>query len=113
MQAIHYSAQVEGAMRENRPIVALESTLITHGLAWPRNLETAQQIEQAVRESAAQPATIAVLAGQITVGLTDVQLTALAQGSKTRKCSVRDLGIVTGMGLDGSTTVAATMFIAS
>ena len=113
MVELHLSAQVEAARNARRPIVALESTVITHGLAYPRNLETARQIEQAVRDNAAQPATIAVLSGQVTVGLSDDQLAGLASGSGARKCSVRDLGIVVGLGLTGSTTVAATMFIAA
>ena len=113
MDDLHFSAQVISARAARQPIVALESTVITHGLAYPRNLETARQLEQAVRDNAAQPATIAILNGQINVGLTEEQLAGLASGSNARKCSVRDLGIVVGLGLTGSTTVAATMFIAA
>ncbi|PJF48864.1 MAG: pseudouridine-5-phosphate glycosidase [Candidatus Thermofonsia Clade 3 bacterium] len=96
-----------------QPIVALESTLITHGFAYPRNFQVAQEIEQAVRDAGAQPATIAVLNGQVKIGLSDDELEALAKSRNARKCSVRDLGIVIGLGLDGSTTVAATMFLAA
>jgi pseudouridine-5'-phosphate glycosidase len=113
MNDLHYSMQIEAARTARQPIVALESTVITHGLAYPRNLETARQLEQAVRDNAAQPATIAVLGGQLNIGLTDEQLSSLASSTNARKCSVRDLGIVVGMGLTGSTTVAATMFIAA
>ena len=94
------------------PIVALESTLITHGLAYPRNVQIAREMEQAIRDGGAQPATIAVLGGQVKIGLTADDIEALAHSQHARKCSVRDLGIVIGMGLDGSTTVAATMFLA-
>jgi pseudouridine-5'-phosphate glycosidase len=113
MDDLYFSAQVTSARAAQQPIVALESTVITHGLAYPRNLETARLLEQAVREHAAQPATIAILKGQINVGLTDEQLSDLAGNTTARKCSVRDLGIVVGLGLTGSTTVAATMFIAA
>ena len=108
-----YSDEVRRALAEGRPVVALESTLITHGFAWPRNLQVATEIEQAVRAGGATPATIAVLAGQITVGLSREQLEHLATAREARKCSVRDLGVAVGLGLDGSTTVAATMFIAA
>ncbi len=108
-----FSAEVSRALAEGRPVVALESTLITHGFAWPRNLQVATEIEQTVRAQGATPATIAVLAGQITVGLSRDQLEYLATARDARKCSVRDLGIAAGLGLDGSTTVAATMFIAA
>lgn len=96
-----------------QPIVALESTLITHGFAYPRNLQVAREIEQAVRDAGAQPATIAVLNGQVKIGLSDDEIEALAKSRDARKCSVRDLGILIGMGLDGGTTVAATMFLAA
>jgi len=103
---------VETALRENRPLVALESTLITHGFPHPQNLEVARALESVVREAGAVPATIAVLKGQPTVGLRDDQLAYLANSVRARKCSVRDLPLVTARGEDGSTTVAATMVIA-
>ncbi|MCS6846614.1 MAG: pseudouridine-5'-phosphate glycosidase [Anaerolineae bacterium] len=96
-----------------QPIVALESTLITHGFAYPRNLQVAREIEQAVRDAGAQPATIAVIKGEVRIGLRDDEIAHLARSRDARKCSVRDLGIAVGMGLDGSTTVAATMFLAA
>jgi len=103
---------VEAALRENRPLVALESTLITHGFPHPQNLEVARALEGVVRETGAVPATIAVLKGELTVGLRDDQLAYLANSAQARKCSVRDLPLVTARGEDGSTTVAATMVIA-
>ena len=108
--------EVAAAQRDGVPVVALESTLITHGLAYPRNVETAFEIEQTVRDCGAVPATIAVLKGRITIGLTAEQIQALGRSSgsaqNARKCSLRDLGIVVGLGLNGSTTVATTMWIA-
>jgi pseudouridine-5'-phosphate glycosidase len=114
MRSFHISPTVQAALRAQRPVVALESTLITHGFAYPRNIQVARQIEQAVRDAGAgaQPATIAVLGGRITIGLNEEELQYLATSKDARKCSVRDLGIVAGLGLDGSTTVAATMFVA-
>jgi pseudouridine-5'-phosphate glycosidase len=100
-------------MTASPPLVALESTLITHGMAYPRNVQIARQMEQAVREGGAQPATIAVLSGQVKIGLSDDEIEALGKSRDARKCSVRDLGIVVGLGLTGSTTVAATMFLAA
>ena len=93
-------------------MVALESTLITHGLPRPKNLEVARALEAAVREAGAIPATIAILGGQITVGLTDEQLVYLAGAEDVRKCSRRDLPIVVGRREDGATTVAGTMMAA-
>ena len=104
--------EVASALASRKPVVALESTLITHGLAYPRNVQTAFEIEQAVRDCGAVPATIAVLQGRMTIGLTANQIQDLGQNKTARKCSVRDLGIVVGLGLDGSTTVATTMWIA-
>jgi pseudouridylate synthase len=113
MHAIHFAADVASALQQRQPVVALESTLITHGFAHPRNIQVAQQIEQTVRDAGAQPATIAVLGGELTIGIDADQLQYLGTSKGARKCSVRDLGIVAGLGLDGSTTVAATMFIAA
>lgn len=93
-------------------MVALESTLITHGLPRPKNLEVARAMEATIRESGAVPATVAILSGQITVGLTDDQLAYLAESDNVRKCSRRDLPIVLGRGGDGATTVAGTMMVA-
>lgn len=95
------------------PRVALESALITHGFAYPRNAQVAREMAQAVRECEAQPCIIAVLGGQVRIGLHDDEIEALARAKDVRKCSTRDLGILIGMGLDGGTTVAATMFLAA
>ncbi len=108
------SPEVAAALAAGRPVVALESTLITHGLPYPANVETALAMEAAVRESGAVPATIAILAGKITVGLTraDIErLGGLPYGS-VRKCSRRDLPIAVGLGEDAATTVAGTMIVA-
>jgi pseudouridine-5'-phosphate glycosidase len=104
--------EVKSALEQNRPVVALESTLITHGLPAPENIEVAQRIEAEVRQNGAVPATIAVLKGRITVGLTSAQLAALGQTQGVRKCSRRDLAIVAANGEDGATTVAGTMIVA-
>jgi len=95
-------------------VVALESTLITHGLAYPTNLEVARAMEGAVREEGAVPATIAILGGQITVGLADDELEYLGTRPRqaVRKCSRRDLPIAVGRGEDAATTVAGTMVVA-
>lgn len=102
------------ALHQKRPVVALESTVITHGLPYPANVETALAMEQAVREGGAVPATIAVLKGQITVGLTREQIEALGQSQPgtVRKCSRRDLPIAVGLHEDAATTVAGTMIVA-
>jgi pseudouridine-5'-phosphate glycosidase len=105
-------AQVQAALNAGQAVVALESTLITHGLPRPQNLEVARALEAAVREAGAVPATVAILGGEITVGLTGDQLEYLAGAEDVRKCSRRDLPIVVGTGQDGATTVAGTMLVA-
>jgi pseudouridine-5'-phosphate glycosidase len=111
---LHLSAEVEAGFADRRPVVALESTLITHGLPWPENAATALAMEAAVRESGAVPATIAILAGRVTVGLSLAQIEDLAHrpSGSVRKCSRRDLPIVVARGEDGATTVAGTMIVA-
>ncbi len=105
---------VQAALDQLQPVVALESTLITHGLPYPDNVHTALAMEAAVRESGAVPATIAVLHGQITVGITadDVERLGSITDGSVRKCSRRDLPIAVGLGEDGATTVAGTMVVA-
>jgi pseudouridylate synthase len=107
------SDDISTALVVGRPIVALESTVISHGLPQPQNLETAKGLERIVRENSAIPATIAVLNGELRVGLTDNQLEYLAAGQNIRKISRRDLAIAAAKQLDGATTVAATAFIAN
>ena len=100
------------AVAEGRPVVALESTLIAHGLPWPVNVETARESELAVRQTGATPATIAVLNGVPTVGLSDSQIEELAQSSGVRKASRRDLGAAVTLKQTAATTVSATMALA-
>jgi pseudouridylate synthase len=111
-ELIQIHPEVAAALANHRPVVALESTLITHGLPYPVNQEVALGMEQAVRDAGAVPATIAVLKGQITVGLTRDQVAYLAQARDVRKCSRRDLPIVLARQGDGATTVAGTMIVA-
>ena len=105
---------VAAALAEGRPVVALESTVISHGLPFPENLEIARAMEQAIRDGGAVPATIAVLQGQVHVGLSADQLHYLATrpAGAVQKCSRRDLALVLASGGDGATTVAATMIVA-
>jgi pseudouridine-5'-phosphate glycosidase len=95
-----------------RPRVALESTLITHGLAWPRNLEAARRAEAAVRASGAEPATIAILGGKVVVGLSDAQLEHLARAERPMKASRGTLALALESGGSAGTTVSATMILA-
>ncbi len=109
---VHLHADVALALHEGRPVVALESTVITHGLPQPLNLELARRMEAEVRSAGAQPATIAVVNGQVRVGLTQDELERLALAPDVRKVSRRDLGAVISRGEWGGTTVAATMLAA-
>lgn len=104
--------EVAEALRSGRPVVALESTVIAHGLPWPQNLETARAAEAAVRAEGAVPATIAVWQGRPTVGLSEEQLEQLAQQTDVLKASRRDLAYAISMKKTASTTVAATMLLA-
>jgi pseudouridine-5'-phosphate glycosidase len=106
------SEEVRAAVTARRPVVALESTLIAHGLPWPVNLETARRAEVAVRAEGAVPATIAVLDGVPTIGLSDKQLELLAQATNVRKASRRDLGAAVALKQNAATTVSATMALA-
>lgn len=105
-------SEVRAALETNQPVVALESTVIAHGLPRPQNLETAGRLEQIVREHGAVPATIAVLSGEVRAGLEDSDLELLANHDDIRKLSVRDLAIAVARGWHGATTVASTMYIA-
>jgi len=106
------SDEVRAAVAAQRPVVALESTLIAHGLPWPVNLETARASEAAVRAGGAVPATIAVLDGVPAVGLSAAELERLAQASDVRKASRRDLGAAVALKQLAATTVSATMALA-
>src|SRR5207237_1049774 len=103
---------VAEALQAGRPVVALESTLIAHGLPWPLNLETARAAEAAVRADGAVPATIAVWHGRPTVGLNEAELEYLARTPGVRKASRRDLGAAVAQGACAATTVAATLALA-
>jgi len=104
--------EVRAALESNQPVVALESTVIAHGLPRPQNLNTAQRLEQLVRAGGAIPATIAMLSGELRVGLESSEVELLAYGDDIKKLSVRDLAIATARGWHGATTVASTLWIA-
>ncbi|HEV2801624.1 MAG TPA: pseudouridine-5'-phosphate glycosidase [Pyrinomonadaceae bacterium] len=106
------SREVEAAIDAGRPVVALESTVIAHGLPRPTNLETARRLEQIVRAEGATPATIAILGGEFCVGLDDTQLEHIANSSDVKKISRRDLALAVARRWDGATTVASTIWIA-
>ncbi len=106
--------EVAEAFAQNKPVVALESTVITHGLPYPENVETAVKMQTAVREGGAVPATIAIIQGMVHIGLTDDELEYLGQlaGTAVRKCSRRDIPLALGNKENGATTVAGTMILA-
>lgn len=110
---LHFSPEVDDARRSGRPIVALESTIISHGLPRPANLRVAQEVEGIVRDRGAVPATIAILDGRVHVGLDTDALEQVANRSDIVKVSVRDLATVVATGGSGATTVAATSHIAA
>jgi pseudouridine-5'-phosphate glycosidase len=110
---LHLSDEVRAALESGQAVVALESTVIAHGLPYPINLETARRMEEIIRQSDAVPATIALLEGVIRVGLTGAELEHLATSKAIRKTSRRDLPIVVAQQGDGATTVAATATVAA
>lgn len=111
---LQISAEVKQAFAENKPVVALESTIISHGMPYPQNMETALLVENAVRQEGAIPATIAVLDSKLCVGLDKDQIERIAkEGLECTKCSRRDLPDILASGKTGTTTVAATMIIAA
>lgn len=112
-QAYVPSPAVAEALRTGRPVVALESTIITHGMPWPQNGETAREVEAVVRAEGAEPATVAVVDGTLRVGLVAAELEALARAKGAMKLSRADLAFAVAMGRTGSTTVAATMIAAA
>ncbi|MDQ0190699.1 pseudouridine-5'-phosphate glycosidase [Alicyclobacillus cycloheptanicus] len=107
-----YSEEVQQAMSEGKPIVALETTIVTHGMPYPANVQTARSVERIIREGGAVPATIFIKDGKIRVGMTDAEIEALAQTGHVVKASRRDLPVVLATGQTASTTVAATMIAA-
>lgn len=104
--------EIKDALNENRPVVALESTVISHGLPYPENAEIARAMQSEIRAAGAVPATTAILNGQILVGVTDEQIEYLATAPHIRKLSRRDFAISVGLKQDAATTVAGTMIIA-
>ncbi|MCI9034296.1 MAG: pseudouridine-5'-phosphate glycosidase [Lachnospiraceae bacterium] len=113
-QYLDISQEVAEALAENKPVVALESTIISHGMPYPQNVETALKVEQVIRDNGAVPATIAIIGGKLKAGLTKAEIEHLGKtGSAVTKVSRRDLPIIVAKGMDGATTVATTMIIAS
>jgi pseudouridine-5'-phosphate glycosidase len=110
---IRFADEVRFAIDARRPVVALESTIIAHGLPKPDNLRVAREIERVVRDNGAVPATIGMIGGQVVVGLEDADLDHLATGEAVAKLSVRDLAVAAAAGADGATTVAGTSAIAA
>ena len=107
-----FNEEVAAALRDKKPVVALESTVIAHGLPYPQNIETARRLERIVRENGAAPATIAVFGGEFCVGLSEAQIETLAADKNIRKISRRDLPIAVARRLNCATTVATTVFVA-
>ena len=112
-KAIKLSTEVANALKAGKPVVALESTIISHGLPRPSNLEVALECERIVRDAGAVPATIALLDGKILVGLEAPELEAIANRDDISKASIRDLAIIVAQGKSAATTVAATAHIAA
>src|SRR5436305_633006 len=111
-ESLQVRADVAAALRQGQPVVALETTLIAHGLPRPVNLAVAREVEQAVRAEGALPATIGLIAGVATVGLDEAQLARIASSAAVPKLSLRDLAPAAAQGLDGATTVASTAALA-
>lgn len=109
---LQFSPEVQAARAAGKPIVALESTIISHGMPYPQNVQTAREVEQVIREAGAVPATIAIMDGRICIGLDDGQLELLGQSKDAIKVSRRDLAYVLSQRKLGATTVAATMICA-
>ncbi|HEY2448571.1 MAG TPA: pseudouridine-5'-phosphate glycosidase, partial [Mycobacterium sp.] len=104
--------EVSEALAAGRPVVALESTIISHGLPRPDNRRVAREIEEAVRSGGAVPATIAIIGGEPHIGLDDVALRRIAEGDAVVKVSLRDIAVLAARGGDGATTVASTAHLA-
>ena len=110
---LDFHPEVENALKNNLPIVALESTIISHGMPYPKNIETALMVEETVRSNNVVPATIAIIKGRLKIGLTEKEIEFLATNDEIKKISRRDLAVAVSQQLSGSTTVASTMIIAS
>ncbi|WP_154923052.1 pseudouridine-5'-phosphate glycosidase [Klebsiella grimontii] len=113
-ELLQVSAEVQQALKNNQPIVALESTIISHGMPFPENAQTALEVEETIRRQGAVPATIAIIHGVMKVGLSREEIELLGrEGHNVAKVSRRDLPFVVAAGLNGATTVASTMIIAA
>jgi len=111
-QYLEINPEVKKALEKGNAVVALESTIISHGMPYPRNVETALNVEKIVRENGAVPATIAIMNGKLKVGLTRDEVESLGKSHDVVKTSRRDIPFILSKGLDGATTVASTMIIA-
>ena len=111
-ELLNIAPDVVHALSDRRPVVALESTVIAHGLPRPQNLETANRLQQIVRDAGALPATIAIIDGKLTAGASDDQIRLLANDENIRKVSTRDIPLAVAQGWTGATTVASTIWIA-
>ncbi|WP_203246401.1 pseudouridine-5'-phosphate glycosidase [Sporosarcina beigongshangi] len=109
---LSYSAEVQEAMAQGKPVVALESTIISHGMPYPQNVKTAREVEQIIRDNGAVPATIAIIDGMIKIGLSDEELEMFGNSQGVAKVSRRDIGYLIATKQLGATTVAATMICA-
>ena len=105
--------EVKTALEQGKPVVALESTIISHGMPYPKNVETALNVEKIIRDNGAVPATIAILSGKLKVGLTEKEIEYLGKATNVIKASRRDIPYIVSKKLDGATTVASTMIVAS
>ena len=112
-QYLDINPEVREALEEGKAVVALESTIISHGMPYPRNVETALQVERIIRDNGAIPATIAIIKGKLKVGLTPEEIEYLGKSHDVIKASRRDIPFIVAKGLDGATTVASTMIIAN
>src|ERR1041384_5824086 len=112
-ELLNIAPEVANALREQRAVVSLESTVIAHGLPRPQNLETAQRLEAVVRNEGGVPATIAILDGQLFARLSDYHLQLLADGNDIKKISTRNIAVAVAQGWNGATTVASTIWIAN
>lgn len=109
---VEFSPEVKDALENNKPVVALESTIISHGMPYPKNLQTAKECEEIIRKGGAVPATTAIINGKIEVGLTEEELEFLSTSKDVIKTSRRDFAYIVSQGLNGATTVASTIIIA-
>ena len=111
---LHISEEVSAALRENRPVVALETTIVSHGMPYPQNVQTAAEVDRIIRENGAVPASIGAIDGQFIIGMTAKQLDHMGKnGASIPKVSRRDIAAVCTKKLDGATTSAATSFLAA